>query len=49
MRRVRAKSDILLLNDRPIQKAVILWVIVCAVVVAFHPADLVAKISKMMD
>ncbi len=38
-----------LLNDRPIQIAVILWVLMCAVVVAFHPADLVAKISKMMD
>ncbi|HEY9676721.1 MAG TPA: decaprenyl-phosphate phosphoribosyltransferase [Drouetiella sp.] len=38
-----------LLKDRPIQCTVLIWVIICAVVVLFHPRDLVAKFSQMID
>lgn len=38
-----------LLKDRPIQLTIVLWVVICAIVVLFHPRDLVAAISRIMD
>lgn len=38
-----------LLKDRPIQLTLLLWVIICAIVVLFHPRDLVANFANMFD
>lgn len=38
-----------LFKDRPIQLTIVLWVFICAIVVLFHPSDLVAQISKFFD
>jgi len=38
-----------LFKDRPIQLTILLWVLICAVVVLFHPRDLVAQVSRIFD
>jgi len=38
-----------LFKDRPIQFTILLWIIICAVVVLFHPRDLVVNFSHMFD
>ena len=38
-----------LFKDRPIQLTILVWIVICAVVVLFHPRDLVAAVSRMFD
>ncbi len=38
-----------LFKDRPIQLTILLWVVICAVVVLFHPRDLILNFSHSFD